>query len=100
MAMIVAYALIIMTIVGFVLTVTDRIMAKATDGAKRIKENFLLAIAFLLGGVGVMVGFFLAKHGLYKPETRLGVPAVAVGETILLFWFIPGVWDAIKIIFS
>ena len=100
LASILAYGMVGMTGLGFLLTVLDRILAASTKKTVRISENLLLGIAFLLGGIGVMLGFFLAKRGLYKPETRLGVPAVALGETILLFWMVPGFWEAVKAVFG
>ncbi len=100
LATIFAYALLGMNALGFVLTVLDRILAAVTKGKTRIPENLILYVGFLLGGIGVTLGFFLAKRGLYKAETRLGVPAVALGETILLFSMVPGLWDAVKLIFG
>lgn len=98
LATILANVFFYMTIGGFALTVFDRILAAATKKREkpiRLPEKLLLGIAFLFGGVGVMLGFFLARRDLYTPETRLGVPAVALGETILLFWTIPGFWAAL-----
>jgi len=93
-AHILAYLTAGMTILGFILTVADRIFAKFSTF--RIHENILLVIACLLGATGVMLGFFFARRGLYKPEFRLGVPAIALGELVLLFWMVPGFFEALK----
>ncbi len=95
LATIAAYTLIYMSALGFLLTVTDRILAKTTK--IRIHENILIGVACLFGAIGVTLGFFLAKRGLYKPEVRLGVPAIALGETVLLFWAIPGFFAALQL---
>lgn len=132
---IIAYAFLIMTGLGLVLTIVDRILARVTllspeeaaaqlEAAEkekeesteqqsedtlvsafvpiksrlRLPENLLLIIACLLGGIGVTLGFFLAKRGVYKPETRLGIPAIALGETIVIFQLVPGLWDALRAI--
>ena len=94
LTLILAYIAVVMTILGFVLTIVDRILAKFTK--IRIHENILLGIACLLGAVGVMFGFFFAKRGLFKPEFRLGVPALALGEFVLLIWMAPGFFAAVK----
>lgn len=94
LALILAYIAVVMTILGFVLTIADRILAKVSK--IRIHENILLGIACLLGAAGVMLGFFFAKRGLFKPELRLGVPALALGELILLIWMVPGFFAAVK----
>lgn len=95
---IIAYTFVSVTVLGFVLTVFDRISAKVFKNF-RIPENILLLLACLLGAFGVMLGLFLAPRSLYKQEFRLGVPAIALGELILLFWSVPGFWDALKGIF-
>ena len=82
-----AYLFIAMTILGFTLTVFDRFLARS--GKKRLPETLLFTIACLLGAVGVMFGFFLAKRGVYSSAFRLGIPAIAVGELILLAWMVP-----------
>lgn len=95
---IIAYIFIIANALGFLLTVIDRISAKVFKNL-RIHENILLLIACLLGGFGVMLGLFFTPRGLYKPEFRLGIPAIALGELILLFWALPGFFDVLKSIF-
>lgn len=100
LAQILAYITVGATALGFVLTVLDRILAKATKGKTRIHENVLFAIACCLGALGVMLGVFFAARDLYKPEFRLGVPAIAVGELILLFWAVPDFWVAVKAVFG
>lgn len=99
-AKILAYVAVGATALGFLLTVVDRVGAKVSKGKFRIHENVLFILACLLGALGVMLGMFFAPRGLYKPETRLGVPAIAVGELILLFSAVPGFWDAVKAIFG
>lgn len=89
-----AYGFAGMTALGFALTVTDRILAKTTKF--RIHENILMVIACLLGALGVTLGFFFARRGVYKPEFRLGVPAIALGEIVLLIWMVPGFFEALK----
>lgn len=100
LAKILAYATLIMTILGFVLTVIDRVGAKASKGSFRIHENILFIIACLLGAPGVMLGMLFAPRGLYKQEVRLGIPAIALGEVVLLFWAVPNFWIAMKAIFA
>lgn len=97
LATILAYITVCMTIIGFVATVADRVLAKLSK--TRIPENLLFLMACLLGALGVTLGFFLAKRGLYKQETRLGVPAIALGEIVLLVWMVPGFWDAVLAVF-
>jgi len=55
----------------------------------------------LFGGVGVSLGMFMARRDRYSRSTRTGVPVTAIGETILLFWFVSGFWtDGLMKLFS
>lgn len=96
---ILAYAFVGMSALGFVLTVLDRILAKTAKKA-RIPEIVLFCLACLLGGLGVMLGLFLAPRGIYKKEFRLGIPALAAGEIILLAWMVPDFLAAVGGLFK
>lgn len=98
LATICAYTLLILSIVGFLLAVFDRNMARL--GKKRLPEAVHLTVACCLGAIGTTLGFFLAKHKVFSMELRLAVPAIAVGEVVLLFWMVPGFWQAMVHIFT
>jgi uncharacterized membrane protein YsdA (DUF1294 family) len=89
---------LIMSGLGFILTVADRVLARISK--LRVHENILFIVACLLGALGVMLGFFFAKRDLYKREIRVGIPAIAIGEVILLLWAAPGFFAAVRDIFK
>ena len=61
---------------------------KARNGTRRISENCLLTVAFLMGALGALFGMVVFNHKTSKMKFRILVPFfVVVNITILLIIF-------------
>ena len=67
-----ALAFVIWNLVTFVLMGIDK--RRAVKGGWRIPERTLLLCAFLLGGVGEIIGALVFRHKTLKWKFRLGLP--------------------------
>ena len=61
---------------------------KAKKGEWRIKENTLLAITLLGGGVGTISGMYLFRHKTKKMKFVIGFPVILIAEILLAITFI------------
>ena len=59
---------------------------KARRGAWRIPEATLLGIAAAGGSIGAICGMLLFRHKTRHIKFVLGLPAILIGQTALLFW--------------
>lgn len=87
--LIVAGVLVVWNIITFSLYAADK--RKAKNNEWRIKEATLFMVAFLMGGIGSMLGMSLLRHKTKHMSFRILIPlavvlniAVIVGVVLLL----------------
>jgi len=68
----IAAALILWNIITFALYGIDK--QKAKNAKRRISETHLLACAFLMGGVGALLGMVVFRHKTRRLKFRLLIP--------------------------
>ncbi len=57
------------------------------DKKKRMPEATLILWALCLGFLGIWLGmYFPSRHKTNKPKFYIGIPIIAIGETLLLGW--------------
>lgn len=78
--------LIFINIIGILAMYIDK--EKAKKGEWRIKENTLLAITLLGGGVGTISGMYLFRHKTKKMKFVIGFPVILIAEILLAITFI------------
>lgn len=81
---------IIVSFIGVVLTVADKIKAKR--GSMRISENALLCVSALGGSLLVLVCMILIRHKTKKVKFMAGIPLIIVLQLLFCFF----VWNFIK----
>ena len=60
---------------------------KALKGRWRIKESFLLTLAFLLGGLGAFMGSIFFKHKTNKLKFKILLHiSIFINVLIIYFW--------------
>ena len=69
-------AFLVMNIMGFALMGADK--RRAVKGMWRIPEAALFAAAFLLGGVGSLVGMFAFRHKTKHAKFLVLMPLLAI----------------------
>ncbi len=80
--------LIAVNLAAFLLYGVDK--SRARRGAWRIPERTLLAMAFLGGALGAMLGMRAFRHKTQKPAFRILVPLA------LVLWLAALVWLAVR----
>lgn len=80
--------LIAVNLAAFLLYGVDK--SRARRGAWRIPERTLLAVAFLGGALGAMLGMRAFRHKTQKPAFRILVPLA------LVLWLAALVWLAVR----
>ena len=70
----------------------DKLRAKS--GGRRIRERTLIALAYLLGGVGAMFGMVLFNHKTSKMKFRIFVPLSVILNLIICRFLVLN-WDKI-----
>jgi uncharacterized membrane protein YsdA (DUF1294 family) len=85
----VIYALLAWNFIVFLLYGTDK--SKAKRGKRRISEKTLLMTAFLMGGIGALVGMILFRHKTTNRKFKILLPVfailnIAVAATVYYFW--------------
>ena len=73
---ILAAVLVVCSIVAFSLYAIDKKRAKSNQW--RIKESTLIASAFLMGGIGAMLGMSLLRHKTQHIQFKLLVPIATI----------------------
>ena len=68
----------------------DKLLAKAKKW--RISEQVLLLCAFLLGGLGALMGMVLFHHKTAKMKFRILVPLAMILNGVALGFFKRGEW--------
>lgn len=66
----------VMSVVGFLSMMIDKSRAKRK--AWRIKESVLFLFAFLLGGVGSLIGMYTFRHKTQHWYFIVGMPILAI----------------------
>jgi len=84
----VAAAIVIWNVITFALYAIDKKRAKNNEW--RIKEATLIACAFLMGGIGAMVGMSVLRHKTQHIKFKLLVPIatvlnIAIVVAVLIF---------------
>lgn len=72
------YAILIWNIVVMLIYGIDKMLAKAHK--RRISEAALICCAFLMGGLGAIMGMILFNHKTSKMKFRIFVPLALVIE--------------------
>ena len=63
--------------------------SRAKNNKWRISEATLIAVAFLMGGIGAFLGMSLLRHKTKHLKFRLLVPlAVVVNVVVVAVWFL------------
>lgn len=73
--------LVTINIIGFLAMYIDK--EKAKKGKWRIKENTLLVITLLGGGIGTIAGMYSFRHKTKKMKFVIGFPVIIITEVIL-----------------
>jgi len=71
-----AAAIVLWNIITFALYAIDKKRAKTN--AWRIKESTLIAVAFLMGGFGALIGMKVLRHKTQHTSFKLLVPIAVV----------------------
>lgn len=77
--------LLTINIIGFLAMYIDK--EKAKKGKWRIKENTLLVITLLGGGIGTIAGMYSFRHKTKKMKFVIGFPVIVIAEVILAIMF-------------
>lgn len=80
----------VMNAVGFALMGADK--RRAEKGAFRIPERTLVAVAFMLGGVGSLAGMFVFRHKTKHASFRILLPLSALWSLAVTAAAEYGVW--------
>jgi len=59
---------------------------RATSGGRRVKESFLLTLAFIGGGFGALLGMILFRHKTRKAKFKVLVPLGIVFSVFALMF--------------
>ncbi len=78
--------LVAINAIGFLAMFIDK--EKAKKGKWRIKENTLLVITLLGGGIGTIAGMYTFRHKTKKMKFVIGFPVIVVAEIILAIMFL------------
>lgn len=76
-------------IICFIVAAADKIASKRE--ARRIPERFFLWAAFLLGGPGVLTGFYLCRHKTRHTSLLVGtwfLTLLSLALTFLIYTYI------------
>lgn len=74
--------LIIINIVAVIVTIIDKIKAKAYRW--RISETTLLTISAIGGAIGMYITMHIIHHKTRKTKFMIGIPAIFIIELLLL----------------
>lgn len=61
---------------------------KSKKGYWRIKENTLLVCAFLMGGVGCLLGMVVFHHKTKHPKFMIGLPLSIILNMLILYYYL------------
>ncbi len=66
------------------ITVYDKLISKRRSGTRRISEKTLLFCGVMGGSVAEYITMLLIRHKTKHLKFMLGLPAIIVGQTVLL----------------
>ncbi len=75
------FYLLLINLIGFALMGIDKYKAKIDKW--RTKESTLMAISFLGGSAGIMIGMIIFKHKINKKKFYIGVPLLYIFNVIV-----------------
>ena len=78
--------LVAINAIGFLAMFIDK--EKAKKGKWRIKENTLLVITLIGGGIGTIAGMYTFRQKTKKMKFVIGFPVIVVAEIILAIMFL------------
>ena len=78
--------LLIINVIGFLVMYIDK--QKAKKGKWRIKEQTILIITILGGGIGTISGMYAFRHKTQKDHFVIGLPAITILEILGAIYFI------------
>lgn len=78
------YYLILMNIIGFILILVDKI--KACKNKWRIKENTLLFISIIGGGIGELISMLIFHHKTKKNKFIIFIPPLILIQIIIYLY--------------
>jgi len=79
---------VLWNIVTYVMYAVDK--SRAKNGKWRIKESTLIAVAFLMGGIGAFCGMKFLRHKTQHMQFKVLVPLGVVVNIVVLvvFWWV------------
>ena len=78
------YYLILINIIGFILILVDKI--KACKNKWRIKENTLLFISIIGGGIGELISMLIFHHKTKKNKFIIFIPLLTLIQIIIYLY--------------
>lgn len=78
------YYLILINIIGFILILVDKI--KACKNKWRIKENTLLFISIIGGGIGELISMLIFHHKTKKNKFIIFIPLLILIQIIIYLY--------------
>ena len=77
--------IIVINIIAFVTMYWDK--RRAIKGKWRVKENTLLFLVILGGGIGAIVGMYTFRHKTKKMAFVIGFPLILICQILLIILF-------------
>ena len=78
------YYLLIINALGFLLMLTDKLLAKAN--CTRIRERTLFLVAMVGGSVGSLLGMYIFRHKTLHLQFTLGIPLILALQITAFIW--------------
>ena len=78
------YYLLIINALGFLLMLTDKLLAKANR--TRIREQTLFLVAMVGGSVGSLLGMYIFRHKTLHLQFTLGIPLILALQITAFIW--------------
>ena len=78
------YYLLIINALGFLLMLTDKLLAKANR--TRIRERTLFLVAMVGGSVGSLLGMYIFRHKTLHLQFTLGIPLILALQITTFIW--------------
>lgn len=80
----------IMNAITFIAFAMDKV--KAIKNKRRIRIVTLLALAFLGGSIGGLLGMYLLRHKTQKDYFTVGIPLMLLTQVVVLFYAMNAAW--------
>jgi uncharacterized membrane protein YsdA (DUF1294 family) len=76
----------LLSIVTLVMTIADK--ARASWGARRVRERTLLGLALVGGSPGLLLGMLLTRHKTAKRSFRRAFALIVLAQLALVAWLV------------